>query len=412
MSTSSVDFLWTLIIGTMVLLLLAIIIIASVMASHRQQVQVQREKLRALQESEQVLRESEKKYRTLVESMEEAVFVVDVSGKILFTNTRFTQLIRSTKGKIIGKKLPDVFPGKETDKLMNCLDRVFATWKGDKTEHQFKMDYDSYWFETTLVPQFDRERNIVSVLGISRDMTERRKMEDQLKDLVVTLRSQQETLKSLSSEVIRAQEAERQRISRELHDEIGQALTAISLNLEMIKQQHTGERKDLTIRITDCRELVEKTMGDIHRFSYELRPSMLDDLGLLPAMQSHGRSFIQRTGIDVNISGSQSVENLDNEMKTVLYRVFQEGLNNIAKHADAHSVDIDISKQGGIISLQISDDGKGFDVDKLPSVDPGKGGLGLQGIRERVSFVGGHLSLVSKPGAGTTLIVDIPYGEA
>ncbi len=405
MSTQSVEFWWALAIGTLVMLALAIAIIGSVVMSNKRLMSAREEKLRVVQKSE-------RKYRTLVESMEDAVFVVDSAGKILFVNSRLAQFLRSTSDEIVGKTVQEVYPGKEGTVLVPSAEQVFSTGRTRRVEHQFEIDDVSYYFETTIVPQFDRKRDIVSVLGISRDITKRRKMEDQLMELVTTLKSQQETLKLLSSEVIRAQEAERKRIGRELHDEIGQALTAISLNLEMIKNRNKEQDATLNRRISDCEGLVEKTIEDIHRFSYELRPSILDDLGLLPAIRSHARSFKERTGISVNIQGTQSVEQLDAEMKTVLYRVLQEGLNNVVKHANANSIEIDLKKEERAISLTIVDDGSGFDPDELADIKPGSGGLGLRGIRERLELVGGNFNLESNLGSGTVLRVWIPYGEA
>ncbi len=216
-------------------------------------------------------------------------------------------------------------------------------------------------------------------------------------------------LKSLSFEVIKAQEKERLRLSRNLHDEIGQTLTAINLNLELINKK--GEAKDVDKWIMDCQNLVDKTIDDVHRISYELRPSVLDNLGLLQAFRSHVRGYIIRTGIDVELNDEDSIYNLDNKIKTTLYRVMQEALNNVAKHADAKKVIINIHREKNSVLLRITDDGCGFNLYKQRAVDPKNGGLGLRGIQERIENVSGEFTILSKEKIGTTLKIDIPIGE-
>ncbi|MBL7029643.1 MAG: sensor histidine kinase [Candidatus Marinimicrobia bacterium] len=234
--------------------------------------------------------------------------------------------------------------------------------------------------------------------------------EKKYKKLSETLRIQKEKLKILSNELRNTQERERVRISRNLHDEIGQTLTAISLNLELINKN--GKTKDLDKWIMDCQNLIDKTIDDVHRISYELRPSVLDNLGIFQAFRTHIRGFINRTGIDVELNDEDSIYNLDDKIKTTLYRVMQEALNNVAKHADAQKVIINIYREKKSVLLRITDDGSGFDLDNKMVVKPENGGLGLQGIQERVWSVGGEFTILSKEKIGTTLKIDIPLGES
>jgi len=403
---TSIEFWWVLVIGTLVFLTLSVVIITAIGLSRNRLLKVQKDKLN-------VVEASEKKYKNLVESIDDAVFVVDAKGKILFINSVFTNILKSNQESIRGKNLKDVFTDKsDVASLIQCINRVFNSGKPEKAEHQIYTGHSSYWFETKLVPRLDSSGDFVSLLCISRDMTVRRQTEDERKKLVATLESQQKTLKSLATEVIKAQESERARISRDLHDEFGQALTAISINLEIMNQSQSLEVEELKSKILDCKKIVKKTMRDIHRFSFELRPTMLDDLGLLPAIRSHIRGFSNRTGIDVEMDGDRTVNKLDEDIKTILYRVMQEALNNVAKHSAAHKVSINIRTYNNSIILDIKDDGVGFDPYEQPSTISEEGGLGLQGIRERVRIVGGNLSISSKQNSGTTLKVDIPYGKA
>jgi len=354
---------------------------------------------------------SEEKYRTLVESMEESVIVLDKDGNYLFHQSPSPSVQHLNNEGYIGKSVYDSIPKKSADRLMANVRNVFSTKRSHFDENHIDRGkgYER-WITYRVTPQLNSAGEVDSVLVISTDTTNRKILENDLKDSVKTLKSQQKTLQQLSREAINTQEKERQRISRELHDDIGQSLTAISLNLESINldKRHEAKLKD---RIKDSQKLVQKTIDDVHRFSYALRPPIIDDLGLIPALKSQAENFQKRTGIIVKIKGSKEVENTTSEIKTILYRVFQEGLNNIAKHSKASTARIVLRVEDHSISLEISDNGKGFDVKQVAHSSE-KGNQGLQGIEERIKLVGGSLQVQSNVKSGTTLTVKAPYAEA
>ncbi len=393
-----------LIIGTLVFLSFSVIIIAAIGLSRNRLIKAQKEKLI-------VVKASEKKYRNLVESINDGVFVVDNQGVLLFVNTELVKLLGIPLDKIIDQPLQDIIHGEGVKSLLLCIEQTFKTEKVEKVEFDLTIGMNLYWFETILIPQRKAEVSSFNVLGISRDITERKVLENKQRELVATLKNQQETLKLLSKEVIRAQEEERARISRDIHDEIGQALTALTFNLELLKNPE-NQKEEIEKRIEDCKRLVETTIEDVRRFSYELRPTILDDLGLLPAFQSHARGYKERTGIEIQINVIRDIDKINDELKTVLYRIFQESLNNIAKHAHASRVIIDLTHQGNKLNFKIQDNGVGFNTDAVLNRGIDAGGLGIKGIRERVELIGGKLNLKSKPNKGTELWVSIPYGEA
>lgn len=339
------------------------------------------------------------------------MFVVDNQSVLLFANTELVKLLGIPLDKIIDRPLKEIIHGKNVKNLLLCIKQTFNTGMVEKVEFDLTIGKKLYWFETILIPQHEAETSSFNVLGISRDITERKILENRQRELVATLKSQQETLKLLSKEVIRAQEEERARISREIHDEIGQALTAVTFNLELLSNPE-NQKEEIEKRIKDCKQLVKTTIEDVRRFSHELRPAILDDLGLLPAFQSHARGYMERTGIEIQINGLRDIDEISDELKTVLYRIFQESLNNIAKHAHASKVKIDITHQGDKLNFKIQDNGVGFNTDDVLNRDVKSGGLGIKGIRERVELIGGELNLKSKPNKGTELWVSIPYGEA
>lgn len=218
-----------------------------------------------------------------------------------------------------------------------------------------------------------------------------------------------EQRRRLSREILMAQEEERKHISRELHDEISQILTGINVRLAALKIAATANTGNINKKITSTQRLVEKSVAAVHQFARELRPAMLDDLGLIPALLAFMKEFGRRTGLRIRFStaAADKIEPLDSLKRTVLYRVAQEALTNIAKHAHASLAKVSLQKEAGAICITISDNGKSFDVDGVLGVRRRRG-LGLLGMRERAEIAGGTFAIESAPGKGTTVRVQIP----
>jgi signal transduction histidine kinase len=255
---------------------------------------------------------------------------------------------------------------------------------------------------------------------LASEILERRKTEAALRQseehyriLFNQARLMEEDLRHLSSKILHVQEEERKRISRELHDQVGQALTAINMNLAVLRQGVASDRpptRTLIHRIADTEQLLQQTMETVHRFSRELRPAMLDDLGLIPALRSCLKIFSERTGLRVRLHAEVGVEALDDEAKTVLYRVAQESMTNTAKHAQATEVTVTVQKLKGAIRMEIKDNGQGFQMNQEFTAKRKKR-LGLFGMQERARLVHGDFSFSSLPGRGTTVRVLIPFTE-
>jgi len=228
--------------------------------------------------------------------------------------------------------------------------------------------------------------------------------------LLAKSRHMQEHLRRLSHEILSAQEEERKRISRELHDEIGQTLTAISVKLATLTMEAEVSTTDLTQRIASTQRLVERSMNTVHRFARELRPSLLDDLGLIPALRAYMAGFTKRTHVLVHFSAFAAVEQLDSDKRTVLFRVAQEAFTNVAKHAQASLVTVRIRRLPGVVRMEIHDNGRSFQVARV-LLAKRVNRLGLLGMRERVEMVGGSFTVESAPGNGTTIRAQIPFGR-
>jgi signal transduction histidine kinase len=198
--------------------------------------------------------------------------------------------------------------------------------------------------------------------------------------------------------VIEGQELERRRLARELHDETGQALTSVLLGLKAVERSD-----DVPTALAELRELVVATLQDVRRLAVELRPKALDDFGLSVALERLVQTFKEATGISVEFQSQLGEQRLPSEVETTLYRIVQESLTNVAKHAGAQRVSILLVRRPGVVSALIEDDGHGFTED-----DEGRGGIGLSGMRERLALLDGRLTVESGRGTGTSLVAEVP----
>ena len=215
----------------------------------------------------------------------------------------------------------------------------------------------------------------------------------------------------LSRQLLSAQEEERKKISRELHDVIAQTLTTINIRLAALKKEAALNTKGLERSIARTQQLVEQSVNIVHQFARELRPAVLDDLGLIPALHTFMKDFTKQTGIRMHFKTfTTRIEQLDGDKRTVLFRVAQEALANVARHAQASEAEVRIRKRDGVICMKICDNGKGFQEERVLHAKKSKR-LGLLGMRERLEMVGGSFTIESAPGKGTTVIAQIPIAN-
>jgi signal transduction histidine kinase len=218
----------------------------------------------------------------------------------------------------------------------------------------------------------------------------------------------QRKLRQLTRQILSAQEEERKEISRELHDEVVQTLVGINVQLSALSRSASAGMHSLKAKIARTQRLVENSVNEVHRFARELRPAVLDDLGLIPALHAYCKNLAARKKIKIQLTAFAGVEALEDTRRAVLYRVSQEALTNVIRHAQATQVNVGITKLPGSICLEIGDDGKSFPVEKTLLAKNNKR-LGLLGMRERIEMIGGTLSIISAPGEGTTVRAEIPF---
>jgi signal transduction histidine kinase len=230
---------------------------------------------------------------------------------------------------------------------------------------------------------------------MTQDITERKRAAKELEEA-------NHRLRILSRRLFEVQEEERRHLARELHDEIGQALTAAKINLQSI----TGNGGSATVaRLQETTAILDRLLGQVRKISLDLRPSMLDDLGLVPALRSLLDQQGRRASVAVRFSAENIPEKLDPEIQTTCFRIAQEAITNTLRHAHATHVDVDLRRENGKLRLLIRDNGIGFDVESAQAQTVG---LGLIGVRERAALVGGRAKIISSPNKGTTIEVSAP----
>jgi signal transduction histidine kinase len=237
-----------------------------------------------------------------------------------------------------------------------------------------------------------------------RQQTELEKLNGDNARLLAELTSRSESLQQLFHRAVTAQEAERQRLARELHDETGQALTAIMLQLKALQDE--ADLEVIRDRINGLRYLTGQTLDEIRRLAIDLRPATLDDLGLIPAIRRLVEGCAERNQLAITFSAGQSLGRLPPDTELVLYRAVQEGLTNIIRHAQARNAQVTLEYVDRVAILTITDDGTGIDSHRKNG-----SGLGLAGMRERVMMAGGQLSVISAPRAGTRIVIHLPLQE-
>jgi signal transduction histidine kinase len=218
-------------------------------------------------------------------------------------------------------------------------------------------------------------------------------------------------LRRLSHQLLSAQEQERLQISRDLHDAIGQTLTGINVGLATLKNESAAGSRDLAEAISRAQQLVERSMKTVHQFAWELRPTLLDDLGLVSALRSYAKTFSARTGVTADFAAHGKFDQLDSDCSTALFRVAQGALSNVERHARAQRAHLVLSTVPGSARLEVQDDGRAFDAPRMEASKTNKH-LGLLVMRERVEMVGGRFSIDSSRKRGTTVRADVPLEAA
>lgn len=346
--------------------------------------------------AEKGLRASEERYRELFENAKDAIYVHDLSGRYMSINRAAEELSGYRREEIIGKHFSTFIAPENLREVRENICKKLD----DAGETAYEVDIisrDRRRVPVEIVSRLIFENGApVGIQGTARDMTERKRA--------------QEALRTYSQSLIDAQEAERQHIARELHDEIGQILTAIRINLQSV--QRSCQTNGRLQQVDEGIAIVDEALTRVRELSLELRPSLLDDLGLAAALRWYVDRYAQRTGIVAEVVNEfEHKGRLPRELETVCFRIAQEALTNVARHAQAQHLQIEVRRRSQKLYLAIKDDGVGFDVKGLVGQASSSASLGLRGMRERARAVHGVLEIDSTLNAGTLVYASFPLNR-
>jgi len=368
------------------------------------------------------------------------IFIIDLDGNIRYVNNFAANQLNVLPEEIIGKKMELFFPSDISNRQQASLQKTINTGQPFYIENKSVFQTNELWLGTWLVPLRDSSGNAYSILGIARDINARKLAEEELernnqllkqkiteleksKQAVSTLleevttksdenlilldiiKKRQQQLENLSRELIQIEEQERKRFSQELHDSLGQVLTALKINLELAITSSGTQQIESDKYLQECRILTENAINEAKQLSYALRPSVLDDFGLKAALRMLVAQAEKRINIPIELDLNVDDSRYDSIVETVIYRIVQETVTNIAKHSKATKAYVQLMKRANILALSVIDNGIGFFRDD--SYQNHDLHLGLRNIRERVEFLGGKLYIDSNAGKGTEIIVEI-----
>ena len=388
-----------------------------------------------IRSAHEALRQSEERLRLTFESVVDyAIFTMDLEGRIDSWNVGAQRVFGYEESEALGRPVDIIFTPEDRVAGAPDMERRIAREQGRAADERYHLRKDGSRFYVNGVMTLLRAGDVITGYAkVAHDLSVQKHASDalseahekleakvrertrELAEANVSLRAEideraltEADRQALLQQLVNAQEGERRRISRELHDQLGQQVSALSLKLSIMKRD-TSLSVALKREIEFLEQLAKRIDDDLDFLVWELRPTALDDLGLVEALQDYIRTWSTHFGTPASFNADEAPGRLDPEMETVLYRIAQEALNNISKHASASQVTIALVREPQRVTFAIRDDGAGFD----PSQPFGSGekGLGLVSMRERASLAGGTVEIASKPGAGTTITVRLPLGD-
>jgi len=347
--------------------------------------------------AEEELRKSEAEWRSLTENSPDIITLVDTEGKIQFINRTAPGL---NKEELIGKSAFEVLPPDYRDGARKCFEHVLNTGKTDTYNALYYTAEGEELFYQVLVGPVFREGKVVSVVSSARDITPLKTAEKRIRDSHTRLRNLAERLQMVREE-------ERAAVAREIHDDLGQVLTALKMDISSLYLLKNIEKKELDLIINKMLELVNSSNHTVKKIATDLRPGILDDLGLFPAIEWQAEEFQNWTKIKCSIELQGGTNVIDDETSIAVFRIFQETLTNIARHSGANFVNINLTCSDKELVLEVKDNGKGISDSQLNNPKS----LGIIGMRERVNILRGELNISGNHGEGTTVKVTIPLRD-
>jgi len=358
------------------------------------------QEVRERKRAEEEIRASEERYRHLFENLNDAALLADAeTGQILETNQRGEVLLGMSRNEIIGMHQSALHPPDRTEEYKQRFAAHVA--KGHAADYEGEVVRK----DGTIIPASIRASPLTIggrrlVLGLFHDITERKQAEEELKQ-------SHEQLRNLSVHIESARETERTSIAREVHDELGQALTALKMDLSWLNKRLPKEQEALIKKTGEMSRLIGSTIQTVKRISTKLRPGVLDDLGLVAAIEWQVQEFQERTRIKCELTAEGEENNLGRDLATGVFRILQEALTNVARHANATRVEVSLKERAGQLVLEVRDNGKGITEKQITHPKS----FGLIGMRERARSWNGSVKIHGISGKGTIITVSIPLNR-
>lgn len=345
--------------------------------------------------AQEALRESEERFRSIVETTKEWIWSIDLRGELTYTNPAVGTILGYDPQDLLGRCWALFMHESDRQLLLARLAEGVVRktgWTGLVMRWKHK-DGTYRHLESNALPILDTSGNLKGYWGSDRDITDKQQAKHERRQLQLRL--------------VNLQEEERHRLSRELHDQLGQSLAALMLGLKSLesddKDQHSGG-----LRLHHLHELADQLAQQVHTVAIDLRPTALDDLGLEIALSNYLEEWSRRSRISADLHSAGLDERLPTHIETTVYRIVQEALTNVHKHSNARNVSVIVEHRDNRLQAIIEDNGGGFDADALARAPVKDRRLGLLGMQERIALVGGSLNIESSPGFGTTLFLRIP----
>jgi PAS domain S-box-containing protein len=356
-------------------------------------------------EAQERLRSSEERYRCLVDLAPDAIFIYR-AGRVAFVNPVGCKLLAADDpSPIVGRPLVELAEAEFREPLRERLDALVENAEPFPQMELRLLGCQGEAIDVEVSASTFQDQGVPAVQAVFRDIRERKRTE-------LALRDYADRLEALSRQLLQTQELERRHLARELHDEIGQTLTAIKLNLQATRRGCSGpledeQRRMVVARIDESIAIVDRTIAEVRNLSLDLRPSLLDDLGLVPALRWYVERQAARAGFAASFDADLD-ERLPPDLETACFRVVQEAVTNAARHGRAQQVSVMLCREDGWLELAVRDDGAGFDVTAARERAARGDSLGLLGMQERVRLAGGTIDIRSAPGQGTEIRITLP----
>ena len=346
----------------------------------------------------------------IIDSLEDELLVVDKNYRIVQANEAVLRKHGKRRQEVIGSYCYEVshnLARRCNLPLHECPIRT--VWKTGKSAqathvHVFHVEGErrERYLDIIASPVTDSRGNVIAVTELMRDVTDRKEAEEQLE-------SSREQLRSLSAHLESVREEERKKIAHDLHDETSQVIASLTALLEAAVSKLPSSANQSRVLLNKAQELSIQILDQIHKLIYQLRPTIIDDLGLAAAIRWLAESNLEVAGIKANLKVIGQEIRLTSELETALFRVIQEAISNIVRHAHAKSVNIRLYFKKRAIRLRVRDDGCGFDVNEAITSKDRPRGLGLLGMKERIELINGTVNISSCPGGGTEIDIEIPF---